>query len=103
MRSTTIPRTMHRPRAAATLLRPRRVGASMPTRPCHHARRLIARRRRFLIEGVAAGVATVLLTGVAVAFPAVLRQSPITTVQNMAGVIVPSLAPSEPSVLIDCP
>jgi hypothetical protein len=56
-----------------------------------------------LIEGLAAGLATVLLTGVAVAFPAVLRESPITTVQNLAGVIGPSLGLSDPSVLMDCP
>ena len=56
-----------------------------------------------MIEGLAAGLATVLLTGVAVAFPAVLRESPITTVQNLTGVIGPSLGLSDPSALMDCP
>lgn len=103
MRSTTLPRTLHRPRSAALLQRPRRLGAAIPVRPCLHSRRLVARRRRFLIEGLAAGLATVLLTGVAVAFPAVLRESPVTTAANLAGVILPSLGLSEPSGLMDCP
>ena len=102
MRSTTLPRTLHRPRSAALLQLPRRLGAAIPVRPCPHSRRLVA-RRRFLIEGLVAGLATVLLTGVAVAFPAVLRESPITTVQNLAGVIGPSLGLSDPSVQMDCP
>jgi hypothetical protein len=103
MRSTTLPRTLHRPRSAALLQLPRRLGAAIPVRPCLHSRRLVARRRRFLIEGLVAGLATVLLTGVAVAFPAVLRESPVTTAANLAGVILPSLGLSEPSGLMDCP
>jgi hypothetical protein len=103
MRSSTIPRTLHRPRTAAPLQLPYRLGPAVPFRPCLHTRRLVVRRSRFLFEGLAAGLATVLLTGVAVAFPAVLRDSPITTVQNLAGVIRPSLGLSEPSGLMDCP
>jgi len=103
MRSTNLPRTLHRPRSAALLQLPRRLGPAIPVRPCPHSRRLVARRRRLLIEGLAAGLATFLLTGVAVAFPAVLRESPVTTAANLAGVILPSLGLSEPSGLMDCP
>jgi len=50
-----------------------------------------------------AGLATVLTTGVALAAPALLRQDPLTSLRDLAGVVVPALGqPSLPG-LYECP
>jgi hypothetical protein len=96
-------RTLHHPRSrTAQVLRPRLSGPR-PARPLHPARPTANRRKRFLVEGLVAGLATVLMTGVALASPALLRQDPITTMRDLAGVVVPGLGqPSTPG-LYECP
>jgi len=102
-----LPRTLHlrRPKTRSIPSRVQRARWSPlgPSRPFPHRHQRANRRRRYLLEALGAGLATILLTGVAVGFPAVLRQSPLTSVQHLAGMIAPSMAPSDPSVLIDCP
>jgi hypothetical protein len=73
-----------------------------PVRPCRGVDRP-SRRRRLLREALLASVATVLLTGVALAAPQVLRQSPITTIRQLAAPILPGLAPADPAAFSDCP
>lgn len=102
-----LPRTLHlkRPKTHSIPLVVRRARWSPlgPSRPFPHRHQLRRRSRRSLVEGLGVGLATILLTGVAVAFPAVLRQSPLASVQHLAGMIAPAMAPSDPSVLSDCP
>jgi hypothetical protein len=54
-------------------------------------------------EGVVTAWITLLLTSVAVAAPATLQQSPLTTIRSMQQVVLPFLGGSQPSALIDCP
>lgn len=107
MRHSTIPRTLHRPRRLGAGSHPsvlrHRLQHQRAARPFPSLHQPLDRRRRALMEGLAAGVLTVLLTGVAIAAPEVLQQSPLTTLHDLAGRLVPSLAPSAPSPLIDCP
>jgi hypothetical protein len=56
-----------------------------------------------LVEGLVAGLATVLMTGVALASPALLRQDPLTSLRGLAATVVPALGqPSSPG-LYECP
>ena len=55
------------------------------------------------MEGLVAGLATALMTGVALAAPALLRQDPLTSLRDLAVVVVPGLGqPSSPG-LYECP
>jgi hypothetical protein len=98
-----LPRTLHHPRSrTAHVLRPRLSGARH-ARPLHPATPTGQRRRRFLVEGLVAGLATVLMTGVALASPALLRQDPLTSLRDLAATAVPALGqPSSPG-LYECP
>jgi hypothetical protein len=72
-------------------------------RPLHPARPTAKRSKRFLVEGLVAVLATALMTGVALASPALLRQDPLTSLRDLAGVVVPGLGqPSSPG-LYECP
>jgi hypothetical protein len=56
-----------------------------------------------LVEGLVAGLVTVLITGVALASPALLRQDPLTSLRDLAATVVPALGqPSSPG-LYECP
>ncbi len=103
MQPSPLPRTLHRPRSrTAQGLRPRLSGP-YHARPLHPARPTANRRKRFLVEGLVAGLATALMTGVALASPALLRQDPLTSLRDLAGVVVPALGqPSSPG-LYECP
>jgi len=98
-----LPRTLHHPRSrTAQVLRPRPSGPRH-ARPLHPARPAANRRKRFLVEGLVAGLATVLITGVALASPALLRQDPLTSLRGLAATVVPALGqPSSPG-LYECP
>jgi hypothetical protein len=54
-------------------------------------------------EAVITAWITLLLTSVAVAAPATLQQSPLTTIQSMQQLIMPMAGGHPSSVLIDCP
>jgi len=55
------------------------------------------------MEGLVVGVATALITGIALAAPALLRQDPLTSLRHLAGVVVQGLGqPSSPG-LYECP
>jgi hypothetical protein len=103
MQSSQLPRTLHHPRSrTAQVLRPRLSGPRHP-RSLHPARPTGQRHRRFLMEGLLAGLATALFTGVALASPALLRQDPLTSLRDLAGSVVPALGqPSSPG-LYECP
>jgi len=103
MQPSLLPRTLHHPRSrTAQVLRPLLSGPR-PARPLHPAPPTGQRRRRFLVEGLVAGLATVLMTGVALASPALLRQDPLTSLRDLAATVVPALGqPSSPG-LYECP
>jgi hypothetical protein len=103
MQPSLLPRTLHHPRSrTAQVLRPRLSG-SRHARPLHPAPPTGQPRRRFLVEGLVAGLATVLMTGVALASPALLRQDPLTSLRDLAATVVPALGqPSSPG-LYECP
>lgn len=103
MHNSLLPRTLHHPRSrTAQVLRPRLSGPRHP-RPLHPPRATGKRQRRFLIEGLLAGLATTLITGVALASPAVLRQDPLTSLRDLAGLVVPGLAQPGSPALVECP
>jgi hypothetical protein len=54
-------------------------------------------------EGVITAWITLLLTSVAVAAPATLQQSPLTTIRSMQQHVMPLLGGYPSSALIDCP
>jgi hypothetical protein len=97
------PGTLHHPRSStAQVLRPR-LSVPRHARPLHQPLPNGKRRRRFLMEGLVVGVATALMTGIALAAPALLRQDPLTSLRHLAGVVVPGLGqPSSPG-LYECP
>jgi hypothetical protein len=103
MQPSLLPRTLHHPRSrTAQVLRPRLSGPRH-TRPLHPARPTANRLKRFLVEGVMAGLATALITGVALASPAFLRQDPLISLRDLAATVVPGLSqPSSPG-LYECP
>ena len=103
MQPSLFPRTLHHPRSrTAQGLRPRLSGPRH-ARPLHPARPTAKRSKRFLVEGLVAVLATALMTGVALASPALLRQDPLTSLRDLAGVVVPGLGqPSSPG-LYECP
>ena len=98
-----LPSTLHHPRSrTAQVLRPRLIGPRH-ARPLHPGRPTANRRKRFLVEGLVTGLATVLITGVALASPALLRQDPLTSLRDLASAVVPALGqPSSPG-LYECP
>ena len=103
MRPSLRPGTLHHPRSrTAQVLRPR-LSAARHAQPLHQPHPNGKRRRRFLMEGLVAGLATALMTGVALAAPALLRQDPLTSLRDLAVVVVPGLGqPSSPG-LYECP
>lgn len=103
MQPSLLPRTLHHPRSGtAQVLRPRLSGPRHP-RPLHPARPARTRHRRFLAEGLVACLATALMTGVALASPTVLRQDPLTSLRDLAGLVVPGLAQPIQPVPVECP
>jgi len=54
-------------------------------------------------EGLMTGLLTLLLTGVAVASPATLQQSPLTTMASIQHLWMPMGAGDSASGLVDCP
>ena len=97
------PRTLHHPRSSTAQVLRQRLGGPRHPRPLHQPHPIGKRRRRFFVEGLMAGLATVLTTGVALAAPALLRQDPLTSLRDLAGVVVPALGqPSLPG-LYECP
>jgi hypothetical protein len=55
------------------------------------------------VEGLLAGLATALITGVALASPALLRQDPLTSLRDLAGLVVPGLGQGSAAPLYECP
>jgi hypothetical protein len=55
------------------------------------------------VEGLLAGLATALMTGVALASPAVLRQDPLTSLGDLAGRVIPGLGQPSAATLDECP
>jgi hypothetical protein len=103
MRPSLLPHTLHHPRSStARVLRTR---LSTPRRPraFHPPHRSSQRRRSFLVEGLLAGLATALITGVALASPALLRQDPLTSLRDLAGLVVPGLGQGSAAPLYECP
>lgn len=105
------PVTLHRPRAQVSgglglgrNLRPGR-NLRLGPKPFRSAHRIDPwlRRRRFLIEAVATMLATTFLTSLALAYPAVLRNDPGTTLQAVGSKLLPGLVASPTSLLHDCP
>jgi len=98
-------RLRHRPEAAASVAAGLAIRPLPRAWPCEGQRLLFARRRqqrlrRMLIEAALTGLATTLLTGLALAQPAVLRESPATT---FAALIAPLQGGAAGAPLSDCP
>lgn len=104
------------PGPSKTLHRPRSRGGSLgfalgvrarvlpPTHQCSKPQIDRLRRRALMVrEGVITAWITLLLTSVAVAAPATLQQSPLTTIRSMQQHVMPLLGGYPSSALIDCP
>ena len=104
------------PGPSKTLHRPRRTGGSVgfalavqarvlpPTHQCSKPQiERLRRRAQMVREAVVTAWITLLLTSVAVAAPATLQQSPLTTIQSMQQHVMPLLGGYPSSALIDCP
>ncbi len=101
-------KTLHRPRS-----RPGRVGFALgvpagrvlpPTHQCSKPQTdRLRRRARMVREAVITAWITLLLTSVAVAAPATLQQSPLTTIRSMQQLLLPMVGGHPSSALIDCP
>ena len=103
MRPCLRPDILHHPRSStAQVLRPRLRGPRHP-RPFHPPQRSSQRHRSFLVEGLLAGLATALMTGVALASPAMLRQDPLISLGDLAGRVVPGLGQPSAATLDECP
>ena len=92
------PAFQHQPRAPLALA-PQLQQHPQPQRPCQAGRSLQARRRlrRRWLEAMLTALATTFLTSLALAHPAVLRDSPSTTWQR-------AFAPAvDGTILVDCP
>ena len=63
----------------------------------------LRRRAQMVREGVITAWITMLLTSVAVAAPATLQQSPLTTIRSMQQLVMPFVGGNPSSPLIDCP
>ena len=63
----------------------------------------LRRRARMVREAVVTAWITLLLTSVAVAAPATLQQSPLTTIRSMQQLLLPMAGGYPSSALIDCP
>ena len=101
------PRTLHRPRSRGAS-----VGFALgaqgrvlpPTHQCSKPQTYRLRRRaRMVREAVVTAWITLLLTSVAVAAPATLQQSPLTTIRSMQQLLLPMAGGYPSSALIDCP
>ena len=97
------PAFQHQPRAPLALAPQLRLRMLLqrpqPQRPCQAGRSLQARRRlrRRWLEAMLTALATTFLTSLALAHPAVLRDSPSTTWQR-------AFAPAvDGTILVDCP
>ena len=107
MRHAALPGRLHHPRlqrlsAASIRVKPARLAASL-RRPCTSASLPRGRSHRWVAEALLAAMATALFTGVAVAAPQVYRQSPLTSLRQLAAGVVPGAAQPAPPLLIDCP
>jgi hypothetical protein len=104
------------PSPSKTLHRPRSRGGSVgfalgvqarvlpPTHQCSKPLTDRLRRRAQMVrEGVITAWITMLLTSVAVAAPAILQQSPLTTIRSMQQLVMPFVGGYPSSPLIDCP
>jgi hypothetical protein len=104
------------PSPSKTLHRPRSRGGSVgfalgvqarvlpPTHQCSKPQTDRLRRRAQMVrEAVITAWVTLLLTSVAVAAPATLQQSPMTTMQSMQKLLIPMAGGHPSSALIDCP
>jgi len=100
-------KTLHRPRS-----RGGNVGFALgvqgrilpPSHQCSKPQTDRMRRRAQMVrEAVITAWITLLLTSVAVAAPATLQQSPLTTIRSMQQQLVPMAGGHQSSVLIDCP
>ncbi|MFM9102149.1 MAG: hypothetical protein ACKOPS_12825 [Cyanobium sp.] len=94
-------RPLHRP-SAGLLVRLDLHRRLISSRPCATPRQLAARRRlhRRMVEAMATTLATTVLTSLALAHPAVLRDAPTTT---WARLMAPVAAGEAGQPLIDCP
>ena len=55
------------------------------------------------MERLVASLATVLMTGVALASPALLKQDPLTSLRDLAATVVPALGQHSSPGLYECP
>ena len=95
--------TLHLPRPRNSIaLRPR-VSAAKKPKPYLHRHPLVQPRKRFVVEGVVAALAMTLFTSVAIAAPAVLKQSPADSLRDLTGHLLPGLLKPDQPVLIECP
>jgi hypothetical protein len=99
------PSSLHRPRIPARGSLGLRSGLGRSAKPFRSSHRLDPwiRRRRFLVEGLVTLLATSFLTSVALAKPAVLRDSPATTLASIGAQFLPGLVSSPIPLLHDCP
>lgn len=100
------PKTLHRPKS-----RGGRVGFAVGAQaralpPIHRCSKpqtdRLRRRAQMVREAVITAWITLVLTGVAVAAPATLQQSPLTTIRSMQQLLLP-MAAGPSSILVDCP
>lgn len=63
----------------------------------------LGRQAQMVREGLMTGLVTLLLTGVAVASPATLQQSPLTTMGSIQQLWMPMGAADGASGMVDCP
>jgi hypothetical protein len=79
------------------------VSAAKKPKPYLHRHPLVQPRKRFVVEGVVAALAMTLFTSVAIAAPAVLKQSPADSLRDLTGHLLPGLLKPDQPVLIECP
>jgi len=99
--------SLHRPRSRGAK---RSLGLVVQTRvlpPDHHCPKpksdRLGRRAQMVREGLITGLVTLLLTSVAVASPATLQQSPLTTMGSIQQRWMPMGAADGASAMVDCP
>ncbi len=99
--------TLHRPRSRGGKQGFRLVVQTRVIPPNHHCPKLtsdrLGRRAQMVREGLMTGLVTLFLTGVAVASPATLQQSPLTTIGSIQHLWMPMGTGDSASGLLDCP
>jgi len=100
-------KTLHRPRSrggSVGFALGAQVRVLPPTHQCSKPQTdRLRRRARMVREAVVTAWITLLLTSVAVAAPATLQQSPLTTIRSMQQLLLPMAGGYPSSALIDCP